>query len=80
MNGAYNALDGLLLSRGCGAGRSVYTIDFMRFVDGLLWQARKQAALIWFMALCLQWTEDRPASEKMVGRSTFALPRMFLRT
>ena len=73
-SGSHNALDGLLLSRGCSLGNPnaflVNVPKFWAFRDGGHIPSHK--AFVWIMALVMQYTADRAGLSSMIGRSVVA--------
>ena len=74
LSGLFNALDGLLLSRGCSLGNAnaflVNVAKFWAFRGGGHIPSHK--AFVWIMALVLQYTADRAGLSSMIGRSVVA--------
>ena len=72
--GSHNALDGLLLSRGYSHGNPhVFLKKVQKFLPrGKNGEIPYHAAFVWIMALCMQYTEDRPGLTSMIGRSVVA--------
>ena len=73
-SGSHNALDGLLLSRGCSLGNAnaflLNVAKFWAFRGG--GQIPSHKAFVWIMALVMQYTEDRAGLISMIGRSVVA--------
>ena len=73
-SGSHNALDGLLLSRGCSLGNPhaflANVLQFWAFRGG--GQIPSYKAFVWIMALVLQYTADRAGLILMIGRSVVA--------
>ena len=76
-SGSHNALDGLLLSRGCSLGNpNAFLVNVPKFWAGPLFRGDGQIpshkSFVWIMALVMQCTEDRAGLSSMIGRSVAA--------